>query len=295
MNRSDAKHGLFLAISAFTWWGLLTPAYFKWVGFADPVEVLCHRVVFSLPVCAILLSYSKGWREAGAALKDRKVLLTLLASSLVVGFNWGIYIWSVIAGYVLQGSLGYYIVPLLNVLLGVLVLNERLSRWQIAAVLTAAAGTINLTMAVGELPWVALLIAGSFAVYGLLRKTVAMGALGGLLVETALMFPFALAWLIWLGWNGELAFLKHGLYGAFLISLVGIITAVPLLCFTRAARLLRMSTVGLCQYWAPSLMFILAVFVYDEPFTVSHLATFICIWIGCGLYVLDSWRHQSKA
>ncbi len=293
MAQGNAKQGLFLALTAFTWWGLLTPAYFKWVGFADPVEVLCHRAIFSMPICAALISYNKGWREVRTVLKEPKAVLSLVCSSLTVGFNWGIYIWSVIAGYVLQGSLGYYIVPVLNVLVGVVILKERLSRWQVGAVLLAGAGTINLTLAVGEPPWVALLIAGSFAAYGLLRKTMTMGAVGGLFVETLIMWPFALAWLVWLWLDGELAFSSHGLGGAFALILVGPITTIPLLCFTHAARLLRMSTIGLCQYWAPSLMFILAVFVYREPFTASHLITFICIWIGCGLYVLDSWRQQS--
>ena len=293
MPRTDSKTGLFMALSAFVWWGLLTPAYFKWVGFADPVELLCHRAVFSVPVCALLLFFTKGWPQVRAALTDRAQTGRLLLSASMVGFNWGIYIYSIVAGYVLQGSLGYYIVPLLNILLGVLALKERLTRWQTAAVLIAASGTLNLTLALGELPWIALLIAGSFAVYGLLRKTMPIGAVGGLFVETLFMFPFALAYLIWLWWNQELAFFNHGLEGIVGISLVGLMTSIPLLSFTRAARLLRMSTVGLCQYTAPTLMFVLAVFVYDEPFTISHLITFICIWTGCAIYVADSWRART--
>jgi chloramphenicol-sensitive protein RarD len=292
--QSQTGRGLFLAICAFSWWGL-TPPYFKLVGFADPLEILCHRVIWALPICALLLCRSHGFSEVRQSLKSRKVALAMAASTIIVGLNWGFYIWAIIAGHVLQGSLGYYIAPLLNVMLGVVFLGERLSRWQLGAVIIAALGTINLSIALGEPPWIALVLAGLATAYGLIRKTVAIGALGGFFIETLLLTPPSLLYLIWLWHDGSLAFFSHGIYGGAMLFLAGLVTAVPMLCFTQAARLLRLSTLGICQYWSPTLMFILAVFVYQEPFTFTHLATFTCIWAGCALYIADSLRMVKKA
>ncbi len=283
------RSGLIYAVSAFGFWGML-PIYFKAVAVASPWEILAHRVLWSAVLTAGLLTWNKGWRHLASQLQARRAWLTLVATSLLVTSNWLVTIYAVTSGQVLSLSLGYYINPLFYVLLGMFFLGERLNRAQWFAVALAAAGTANLALALGQLPWISLALAITFGIYGLLRKTVTVGPVGGLFVETALMAPAALAGMLLLEGAG-LAALGHLGRGLDLLLLAaGPVTAIPLLWFVAAARRLPLYVLGLLQYLAPSLHFVLGVAVYGETFGPFHLVTFACIWSGLVVFGWDSLR-----
>ncbi len=283
----EQKIGVYCALGAYGIWGLV-PIYFKSVGHVSPLEILSHRVIWSVPLTAFLIAFARDWSGLRRSLGSGRVWRTLLVTALLVTVNWLIFIYAINTDRILQASLGYYINPLVNVLLGVVFLRERLRPLQVVAVLFAAAGTANLTIQFGRFPWIALVLAFSFGTYGLLRKTVRIEAVNGLFVETALVCPFALGYLIYLGQKGGLAFGTVDHKTTLLLFLAGAVTAFPLVWFTSAARRLRYSTMGLLQYLAPSLMFLLAVFRYGEPFTLINLITFGCIWTGLAIFVVDS-------
>jgi chloramphenicol-sensitive protein RarD len=289
----DQKNGVIYALSAFTVWGLV-PIYFKAIQQATPFEILCHRVAWTVPLTALLVTWSRDWKTLKTALSDKKVLITLFCTSGLIASNWFVFIYSVNTGHVLQASLGYYISPLVNVVMGVIFLRERLRPMQILAVLLALAGTFNLTVTYGVFPWISLYLAFTFGTYGLLRKTVAIEAVNGLFIETTLLLPFALGYLLFLGGKGELVFGVAGWGISTLIALSGAVTTVPLIWFTVAARRLRLMTLGLFQYIAPSLGFLLAVFLYHEPFTYAHLVTFVLIWTGLAIFMTDSFLVQRR-
>lgn len=269
--------GAAYALAAFVFWGA-NPVYFKAVGEVPPLEVLAHRVVWSVLLLAGLITLRRRWRVVAAALAERRTGLMLGLSTLVISANWLTYIWAISAGRVLETSLGYYINPLVNVLLGVVVLRERIDLWRGLAVALAGLGVLNLALRAEGLPWVSLVLAFSFAIYGLIRKTVRIEAVEGLLVETALLLPLALGFLVVLGADGTGAFGARGAGLDLLLVLAGAVTALPLVWFTAAARRLDYATVGFFQYIAPSCQFLLAVLLYGEPFTAAHLVTFLCIW-----------------
>jgi len=282
------KEGLLYALAAFGFWGLVA-VYFKALQHVPAMEVLAHRVFWSVPVTGILLWAGHGWARLRASLRSGKVLLTLLLSASLVLVNWFVFIYAIQTGRVVEASLGYYINPLVNVLLGTLFLRERLRRTQAAAVALAALGTLNLLIFQGTLPWIALVLAFSFGFYGLLRKTVAIEPVDGLFVETVLMAPLALGYLVFLGIRTEICFgLVDGATTA-LLGAAGAVTAFPLVWFTHAARRLELSTLGLIQYLAPTLQFFLGVFAYGEPFGWAHLVTFSCIWGGVGIFAAETW------
>ncbi|MEW6266564.1 MAG: EamA family transporter RarD [Thermodesulfobacteriota bacterium] len=290
----EQKKGLLYGLAAFCIWGL-NPLYFKAVAHVTPLEVLCHRVIWSVPLTALWITLIGGWPAVKNALGQRLVLLTLLLSSLIVAANWLMFIYAIGAGRVLECSLGYFINPLVNVLLGLIFLRERLRRAQTAAVLSAAAGTALLTVNYGSPPWISLFLAFSFGFYGLLRKTVRIDSVGGLFVETTLLFVPALAYLGYLTYNQGLAFGSQGWPTAILLFSAGAVTSIPLVAFTSAARRLQYSTIGLLQYLAPTLQFLLAVFRYHEPFTRVHLISFSFIWLGLLVFMADSLAFQRKA
>jgi chloramphenicol-sensitive protein RarD len=287
------KIGVFFALAAFGFWGLV-PIYFKAVQHVPPLNVLCHRVVWSVPFTAALITVGRQWRALREGLGVSRVLGTLFLSATLVAFNWFVFIYAITTNRVIQASLGYFINPLVNVLLGMVFLRERLGRWQALAVLLAAAGTLNLTLGQGQLPWISLALAFSFGFYGLLRKTVHIEALNGLFIETSLLFPFAFAYLVFVAWKGVGAFGVINWQTTLLLALAGAVTSVPLVWFTSAARKLRYSTIGLLQYLAPSLQFMLAVFLYKEPFTVAHQVTFGFIWTGLAVFMVDSLHKQRR-
>ncbi|MGD2125855.1 MAG: EamA family transporter RarD [Desulfobacteraceae bacterium] len=292
MNVSrEQKLGVFYALAAFGFWGLV-PIYFKAVQHVSPVNVLCHRVVWAVPFTAVLITFGREWAPLREALGKSKVLGTLVLTAAIAATNWFIFIYAISTERVLQASLGYFINPLVNVLLGMVFLRERLRRWQAVAVLLAAAGTLNLTLKFGALPWISLGLAFSFGFYGLLRKTVRIESLNGLFVETSLLFLPAFGYLAFAARQGTGAFGVIHWKTTVLLALAGAVTSLPLVWFTSAARKLRYSTIGLLQYLAPSLQFMLAVFLYEEPFTLAYLVTFGCIWSGLTIFVVDSLSFQ---
>jgi chloramphenicol-sensitive protein RarD len=285
--------GVFYALGAFGFWGIV-PIYFKALQHVAPLEILAHRVVWSVPFTALLITMSRDWKGLWEALSGRKVLSTLFLTAMLVASNWFVFIYAIVTDHVLQASLGYYINPLVNVLLGMVFLKERLPPWQGLAVLLAAAGTFNLALSHGKLPWISLALAFSFSLYGLLRKTVRIESLNGLFVETSLLFPLAFGYLTFLTVKGASAFWIIDWQTTALLALAGLVTSLPLVWFTSAARRLRYTTLGILQYLGPSLQFLLAVFIYREPFTHAHLLTFGCIWSGLAIFVVDSLSQQRK-
>lgn len=285
----DARKGFILGVSAYTLWGVL-PVYFKALRSIDAGDIVAHRIVWSVPILAALLSFTNGWGEVRQALRNRRAMVLLSVTALLIAANWLLYVYAVNSGHILAGSLGYYLNPLANVLLGRMVLKERLSWLQWAAVALAAAGISALAMgALGQL-WISLTLCISFATYGLLRKIAPVDAVAGLAIETMLLLPFAAGWLLW-GW-----FAGDSIFGAsnmdvLLIATAGFVTATPLLLFTAAARRLPYSTLGMLQFLAPTMQFLLAVLVYGEPFTNAHAIAFAAIWGALGLYVLALVRH----
>lgn len=293
LSPRDQKIGVIYALSAFTVWGLI-PIFFKAIQQASPFEILCHRVVWTVPFTALLIALSRDWKGLRAALSNKKVLTTLLFTSGMVASNWFVYIYAVNTDHVLEASLGYFINPLVTIVLGMIFLGERLRPFQILAVLLALAGTLNLTVNYGTLPWISLYLAVTFGLYGLLRKTVAVEAVNGLFIETSILLPLAIGYLLFLANKGELALGAVDWRVASLIILTGPVTTTPLILFTSAARRLRLMTIGLLQYLAPTINFFLAVFLYHEPFTFTHLVTFVLIWTGLAIFMTDSIRIQRK-
>lgn len=290
----EQRTGFLYALAAFGFWGL-GPIYFKAVAHVPPLEVLGHRVVWTVVLTALLIAAARDWTTLRRALSSRRVLLTLALSGSLVACNWLIFIHAVVSGQVLEASLGYFINPLLNVLLGMVFLKETLRPWQALAVLLAAAGTANLALSVGSLPLIALGLAFTFGVYGLLRKTVKIEAVNGLFVETTLVLPLALGYLTWIGLRSEGQFVAGGTTTTLLLMAAGLVTALPLVWFTAGARRLRYGTIGIIQYLAPTLQFLLAVVVFREPFGRAHLVTFGLIWTGLAIYTADSLAFQRRA
>lgn len=285
----EAGKGLLYGIIAYLAWGFF-PIYFKSIASVPPLQVVSHRIAWSVLFLALLISRRGGWGDIRDALSSRGSLLTLVGTSLLIATNWLVFIIAVEHGQVLQSSLGYFITPFVSVLLGFLFLKERLRRLQLAALLLAAAGVLILTFRLGSFPWTALILALTFGSYGLLRKVVKADSLTGLAVETLLLAPLACGYLLFVAWRGEGAFVAAGVQISLLLSAAGVITATPLLLFSAAARRLRLSTIGFLQYITPTLHFLLAVLVYDEQFTPTHLASFMLIWAGLAAYSLDAWR-----
>ena len=291
MNRAHSidRKGLALGISAYALWGVL-PIYFKALRAVPSVDIVAHRILWSVPILALLLSVAGAWDEVRAAVRNRRTMLLLGVTALLIGVNWLLYVYAVNSGHILAGSLGYYLNPLANVPLGRIVLKERLSWLQWAAVALAAAGIAALAAgALGQL-WISLALCLSFASYGLLRKIAPVDATAGLAIETTLLAPFAAAWLVWSFSSGQPTF-GDSSADVVLIAVAGVVTTVPLLLFTAAARLLPYSTLGMLQFIAPTLQFAIAVLLYGEPFTTAHAVAFGAIWAALGLYVLAIVRH----
>ena len=285
---SKARAGLFYGLAAYGLWGIM-PIYFKWLQAVPSIDIVAHRIVWSVIVLVVLVTLGRAWDQVRAAVGNRKILITLLLTSILIGTNWLLYVYAINSGHILAGSLGYYLNPLANILLGRFILKERLTGLQWAAVAIAAAGVAVLAAgALGTL-WISLTLCFSFATYGLLRKIIAVESLAGLTVETFVLLPIALGWLLLGGAEGR-PFLGTDSVETGLLMAAGIISTVPLLCFTAAARRLAYSTVGILQFIAPTLQFALAVAVYGEPFTSAHAIAFGCIWTALVLYVTSLLR-----
>ena len=293
MNRGNLS-----AAAAYVLWGLL-PLYWKALVDVPALEILAHRMVWSLAVVLGLLALRRHWGWLGPALRNRRILLTYVTSALLLALNWYLYIWAVNANHIVETSLGYFINPLVNVLLGVLFLKERLRLGQGLAIGIAAAGVLYLTVTFGSLPWIALTLAGTFGVYGLLRKTAALESLEGLTLETLVLMPAALIYLLALEFQGRGAFGHSGAGTSLLLAGAGIATATPLLLFAVGARRITMTTLGLLQYFAPTIQLLLGVLLYHEVVTPEKLVGFALIWLALGVYsaegVLRSRRARSAA
>lgn len=290
----SALPGVAYALGSFGLWGLF-PLYFKAVSSVPAPEVLAHRVVWSVVFVGVLLLLVRQWGTVGAILADRRRRYRLIASSLLISANWLIFIWAVAHDRVLEASLGYFITPLVSVLLGRVVLGERLFRVQWLAVGLAAVGVTWMLVGVGVVPWVALGLAATFGSYGLVRKLADVPAIPGLFVETLIVGPPALAYLLWLGVEGVGEFGARGLGFDGLLIAAGLVTATPLILFAQATRRLRLASVGLFQYIVPTMQMLLAVFAFGEVFTPQHAITFGCIWIGLALYSASAFGGRERA
>ena len=285
-ERGEARLGLLAALGCFAMWGVFG-LYFKQLAAVPAAEVLCHRILGGALVALILLAFRGGLGEVTEILGDRRRIWPLVASALFIAINWGVFIWAVAAGRALEASMGYFIFPLLSVLLGRVVFHERLSRRQGLAIAVVAAGILWMVARGPGVPWLALALAASFAGYGFCRKTIAVSALGGLLIEALVLSPAALAYLAVEGGGLAPALDAHTMA---LLALAGPVTAVPLALFALAARRLGMATIGLLMYLNPTLQMLVAVFLLGEPFTATHAVVFAAIWSGILLYSWPS-RH----
>jgi chloramphenicol-sensitive protein RarD len=277
------RTGFLLGLGAYGLWGVL-PLYFKAIAAVPAIDIVAHRVLWSLPFLALLIVMAKGRDKVRAAASRPKTVGILVLTALLIGVNWLLYVYAVTSGHILAASFGYYLNPLLNVLLGRFVLHERLSRVQWVAVAIAAAGISVLAAgAIGQL-WISLSLCVSFGLYGLLRKVVPADAVTGLAIETAILFPVAILWLVFRA-ASHAPIMGFTTTDAALLVLSGIVSTTPLLLFTGAARRLRYSTLGMLQFIAPTLQFLIAVLLYNEPFTRAHAIAFGAIWTALALYV----------
>ncbi|MBE7530928.1 MAG: EamA family transporter RarD [Chloroflexi bacterium] len=285
--------GYLYGIGAYLIWGFL-PIYWKALHDIPAIESLSSRIVWSLVLILLLLAVRQHWRWLPPALKNRRVMLTFLLSGSILALNWGTYIWAVNANHVIGTSLGYFINPLVSVMLGVWFLQEKLRRGQWTAVAIATLGVLYLTLIHGSLPWIALTLAITFAIYGYIRKTAPLGALEGLTLETAWLFLPALAVLLYLQQQGQGHLAQGNWQLTLLLMGTGLITAVPLLWFSTATRLIPLSSIGLLQYIAPTCQFIIGVFLYDEPFTITQMVGFCCIWLALLIYTAESINYNRR-
>lgn len=287
------RKGILYATTCYTAWGLF-PLYFKALSDVAPTEILFHRMLWALLFLLVVLAWRKQWSWIPALMTQPKLLIGFASSAILLSTNWLIYIWAINNGRVIDASLGYFMTPLVSVLLGFLLLHERLRQIQWWAVALAASGVLWLTVQTGHPPWIGLSLALSFGVYGLLRKTAALGALEGLSLETFLLFPFALAYLTFLVMTGQSGFIHGTTTTQLLLLAAGPITAVPLLLFAAGARRIPMATLGLLQYISPSLQLLLGVWLYHEEFNAVRAAGFIAIWLGLIVYSADGLRHSIR-
>lgn len=286
MSRHPAyRAGLGYAAAAYLSWGMMS-LYFHATAFMSAPEVLDHRIIWSLVLTALGTAILVRRSDISLLMRCRRKLLGLFVSSLFLATNWLIFIWAVADGQALEAGLGYFICPLLSVALGVLVFKERMSRVQFAGLVIVAIGVALTTFAFGRLPWIALSLAGTFAIYGLCRKMLRLPAMLALFAETALLLPFALAHAFWLETTGQGNFLAGSLHDQSLIIGLGIITTIPLLFFAGAANRLDLTSLGLMQYLNPTVQVSLAVLAYGEPFTRVHALTFAAIWLGLAVFSL---------
>lgn len=286
---SQTRTGLIYGLAAYLIWGVM-PLYFKLLAQVSPVEIVAHRILWSLVFLGGLVLALRRWAAVRAAATTGKVLITLIVTALLIAVNWLVYIYAVVSGHVLEGSLGYFLNPLVNVLFGVVLLKEKLTRLQGFACLLAGAGVAVLAAGSESGLWISLTLAISFASYGFLRKIVSVDALEGLWVETAILAPVALGWLAWMQWSGGLQFGRLGFDIDLYLVLGGAVTATPLLMFTAAARRLPYSTLGFLQYVAPSLQFLLAVLAFGEHFSRAHAICFGAIWAALAIFSVEGLR-----
>jgi chloramphenicol-sensitive protein RarD len=287
--------GTWYAIGAYGLWGLF-PIYWKWLVHVPAAQLLAHRILWSFVSLFLVVMLLREWQALGGALLRARVLGIYMVAAILVGTNWFIYVWAVNAGFIVETSLGYFINPLISVLMGVIFLRERLRPWQWVPVGLAAAGVLYLTYTYGSLPWIALTLAFSWATYGLIKKTSPLGSLSGLTLEAGLLLLPVLIYLGYLEMIGKGAFLHEGVLSDILLVGTGVVTAVPLLLFASAVRRIPLSLIGILQYIAPTLQFLIGVLVYKEPFTVNKLVGFSLVWMALIVFGVESFlTHRAHA
>lgn len=291
MQKPD-RTGVIYAASAYIVWGII-PVFWKQISHVGADEIVAHRIVWTLAFTLCILQFRGRLSHLRVALRSWRSVLALTASSVLIAINWGVFIWAVGASRIIETSLGYYINPLVSFTLGVLVLKERLTSAQRVAVVLAILGVANQTWALGFLPWVSLVLAGSFGVYGLIRKMVNVESVEGLTVETIILLPLSAGYLIYLYSIDGIQFGQHGALNDFYLLLAGPLTAVPLLLFASGARRIPLFMIGFLQYLAPSISLVLAVFVYGEAFTGAHAVTFALIWSALVLVSWEAFRREA--
>ena len=288
------RSGILSAALAFLCWGLF-PIYFHALGDVPPVQILAHRVLWSLGFLLVVLALRRQWKWL-SQVRQPRVFWSFAASALLLSANWLVYIWAVKNGHVIEASLGYFINPLVNIMFGYLLLKERMRPAQWGAIAIAALGVGWLTWQSGSVPWIALVLAATFGAYGLLRKTAALGALEGLSFETMVLFPFAAAYVGWLSVTGDNAFFNAPLDATrILLVLAGPITAIPLLLFAIGARKIPLSILGLLQYLSPTIQFLLGVWLFHEAFSSDRLVGFLMIWAALALFAGEGLLRSKAA
>ncbi|GHA14531.1 EamA family transporter RarD [Streptomyces echinoruber] len=292
-SRREQRTGLLNGFAAYGMWGLV-PLFWPLLKPAGAVEILAHRMVWSLVLVSAALLVVRRWAWAGELLRRPRRLALVAAAATVITVNWGVYIWAVNSGHVVEASLGYFINPLVTIALGVLVLKERLRPVQWVAVGVGAAAVVVLTVGYGRPPWISLTLAFSFATYGLVKKKVDLGGIESLAAETAIQFLPALAYLLWLTAHGDSSFTAEGPGHAALLASTGVVTALPLVCFGAAAIRVPLSTLGLLQYLAPVFQFLLGVLYFHEAMPPERWAGFALVWLALTVLTADAWRSARR-
>jgi chloramphenicol-sensitive protein RarD len=282
------KKGIWNGLAAYFMWGFF-PIYWKLLHDVPALQVIGHRISWSFLLLVAVIILSKQWDQFRAAASAPKVIGIYAIAGVLLTVNWLIYVWGVNSGFIVETSLGYFINPLISVLLGVVFLRERLRTMQWVPIGLAAAGVVYLTVTYGRLPWIALSLAVSFGIYGLVKKLAPLGSLYGLTLETALVFPLALIYLVFVGMRGTGAFLQEGLLNDILLIGTGVVTSIPLLMFASAARQIPLTMIGVLQYVAPTLQFLIGVFLYHEPFDQSRLIGFSLVWLALIIFWVENY------
>jgi chloramphenicol-sensitive protein RarD len=287
------KKGIWFAVGAYLAWGVF-PIYWKWLHTVPALQLIGHRIIWSFVLLAIIIFVTRQWRHFRSAALRRKVVLIYTASAILLGINWLTYVWAVNAGFIVETSLGYFINPLLSVLLGVIFLHERLRPWQYVPIGLAAIGVTYVAFSYGVFPWIALTLAFSFGLYGLVKKTAPLGSLYGLTLETGLLFIPAAGFLLYMDRLGQGAFLHTSTVQNLLMAGAGVVTTVPLLMFASAVQRIPLSMVGVLQYITPTMQFLLGVLVYKEPFNRDLLIGFSIVWVALIFFWGEGWWAKSR-
>lgn len=291
--KSESTKGLIYAFTAYTIWGIV-PLYWPKLQPAGPIEILAHRFLWSAVILYLFLLFTKRVKKALVIFKDSKKLQMLALASLLVGVNWGIFIWASVSGRILDSSLGYYINPLFSIGLGVVLLKEKLRKLQWLAIFVATIAILWLTVTLGAPPYVALSLAFTFGLYGYIKKKANVEAIDSLFVETILATPIALGYLVYLNSTGENSFGAHGLSHAVWLASAGIITAVPLAMFGAAAIRIPLSTLGFIQYIGPTIQYIVGLYAFHEPMSQNRFMGFVLTWIAIAIISYDALRHRKS-
>jgi len=293
-DAARSRQGVFFAIAAYTMWGV-APIYFKWLQEVPALEILSHRILWSFVLVFILIMVLRRGNRLKPVLQNKQQMARLTLATCLLGGNWFLFIWAINNNHILDASLGYYINPLLNVAIGMAFFAERMRKMQLVAIALAVVGVLIQVISFGSVPWVALALACSFAIYGAIRKRLPIDSITGLWLETLILTPAVLVYLVFFASSSAADMTQNTWQINTLLIAAGVVTTAPLLCFTAAAQRIRYSTLGFFQYIGPSLMFILAVWVYGEPLAADKLVTFAIIWVALALYSIDTLVHQQRS